>query len=85
LPTPLVPVCARTCPSFSSQASQAAPPPPPSAPQSAAHSPQPLLLSCSSCGTLKRHNVIAYGSLADHFDFKTQQGFDFLKEHTTVL
>jgi hypothetical protein len=27
----------------------------------------PHSLSCTSCGTLKRHNAVAYGPLADHF------------------
>jgi hypothetical protein len=62
--------CARTCPSFS-----------PGRPTTAAFHSAAYSLSCSSCGTLKRHNAIAYGPLADHF--KTQ-GFDFLKEHTVL-
>jgi hypothetical protein len=43
---------------------------------SAAHS-----LSCTSCGTLKRHNAVAYGPLADHFK---AQGIEFLKDHTVL-
>jgi hypothetical protein len=38
-------------------------------------------LSCTSCGTLKCHNAVAYGPLADHFK---AQGIDFLREHTVL-
>mmetsp|Transcript_30756 Transcript_30756/g.98238 ORF Transcript_30756/g.98238 Transcript_30756/m.98238 type:complete len:522 (+) Transcript_30756:266-1831(+) len=62
--------CARTCPTFS-----------PGRPTNAAFLSAAHSLSCSSCGSLKRHNAVAYGPLADHFK---SQDFDFIKEHTVL-
>eukprot|EP00962_Isochrysis_galbana_P056746 scaffold28837_cov116-Isochrysis_galbana.AAC.3 len=67
--------CARTCPTFSPGR------PTNAAFLSAAHSPSCSPVSCSSCGSLKRHNAVAYGPLADYFK---SQDIDFIKEHTVL-